>query len=98
MSSASQNTQGDREQIDVALPPTPPQQLTPPNRTPPLTPNNREITAREDLLLDWIDTLIRQFLTRPDHQSPYRFSFRWTVDDGATLQYRFNLTIQERSM
>ena len=54
-----------------------------------------EITPREDLLVDEIDTLVRQFLVRPNHQSPYLFTFRWAVDDGPSLNYSVTLTIHE---
>lgn len=72
--------------------------LTPPaTQTPILAHHIGEITAREDLLVDEIDTLIRQFLVGPNHQSPYSFTFRWTVDDEPIFNYSASLTIHEPS-
>lgn len=69
---------------------------TPPGtQTPILIRGPAEITDREDLLVSEIDKLIRQFLLRPNHQSPYSFAFQWVVNTINTVSYSVTLTIDE---
>jgi hypothetical protein len=48
----------------------------------------------EDDLMDLIDELIRNFLSRPTRRSPFRTSYKWTFDDEANLSYSVTVGIQ----
>jgi hypothetical protein len=41
----------------------------------------------EDNLMELIDQVIRNFLSRNNRRSPYRSFFRWTFDDEPNLSY-----------
>lgn len=73
-----------------------PNRVTPPvTQVPVLERGVLEMNDRENLLMDDIDRLIRQFLTRPNHQSPYSFTFRWVSHSEPILSYIVSLTIHE---
>jgi len=55
-------------------------------------------SVAEDDMVDQVDTAIRRLLTRPNHQSPYRYNFEWTVDEQPNLNYSVLLSIREPSM
>ena len=72
---------------------TPPQS---PGRTPILREEFHRGYGGEEIMLDQITRAVRRLLTRPNHQSPYRFNFQWTVDDEETgLSYTVVLGIRE---
>lgn len=66
-------------------------------QVPILTQGPPDITEREDILVADIDLLIRRFLMRPNHQTPYSFTFRWAMTDGSDFSYSVKLTIHEPS-
>ncbi|CAF1439543.1 unnamed protein product [Rotaria sordida] len=49
------------------------------------------IIARENLLVEEIDNLIRQFMLGPYHRAPYSSSFRWTTSDRPYFSYYFQV-------
>jgi hypothetical protein len=52
----------------------------------------------EDNLMELIDELIRNFLSRPNRRSPYCSFFRWIFDDNASnLSYSVVVKIDEPS-
>jgi len=52
----------------------------------------------EDNLMERMDELIRNFLSRPNQRSPYRSLFRWTFDDNeSNLSYSVVVKIEEPS-
>lgn len=69
--------------------------LSSPIETPILRCDAADITYQEEVLVDKIDRLISRFLLRPDHRSPYSFSFQWTSIDEPSLCYNVKLTIHE---
>jgi hypothetical protein len=54
--------------------------------------------AAEDEMVDQIDAAIRRLLTRPNHQSPYRYNFEWTINEQPNLNYNVFLRIREPSI
>jgi hypothetical protein len=69
-----------------------------PTRTPILTERIYMGSGAEDDMIDQIDAVIRRLLTRPNHQSPYRYNFEWTVDEEPDLNYSVLLCIREPSI
>ncbi len=59
--------------------------------------HTQETVPPEDEMIAKINIAIRRLLTRPNHQSPYRYNFRWTIDEEPNLNYRVLLSIREPS-
>ncbi|CAF1599908.1 unnamed protein product [Rotaria magnacalcarata] len=55
-------------------------------------------TINEDNMVSQIDAIIRRFLTRPNHQSPYWFTLDWNAPEGTNLDYTIRLIIHEPSI
>ena len=66
-------------------------------QTPTLTEQVYMGGVAEDDMVDQIDIAIRRLLTRPNHQSPYRYNFQWTIDEEPNLNYSVTLVIREPS-
>ncbi len=98
MSSAIQDehVSGNEENI----PPPPPQssQASTSLVTPVLTQQIYMGSVAEDEMIDQINAVIRRLLTRPNHQSPYRYNFEWTVHEESNLNYSVVLMIREPSI
>ena len=50
--------------------------------------------AEQDLV-NQVNAVIRCYLTRPNHQSPFQFVFDWTVNEEPNLNYFIELRIHE---
>lgn len=55
-------------------------------------------TINEDNMVRQIDGIIRRFLTRPNHQSPYWYTLDWDAPEGTNLDYTIRLIIHEPSV
>ncbi|CAF3946577.1 unnamed protein product, partial [Rotaria magnacalcarata] len=55
-------------------------------------------TINEDNMVRQIDGIIRRFLTRPNHQSPYWYTLDWDAPEGTNLDYTIRLIIHEPSI
>ncbi|CAF2931470.1 unnamed protein product [Rotaria sp. Silwood2] len=64
-------------------------------QTPTLEQQRYQTTFHEENMIDQIDAIIRRLLTSPNHQSPYQFTFRWTVAEEPNLNYSVALSIHE---
>ncbi|CAF3168754.1 unnamed protein product [Rotaria sp. Silwood2] len=51
----------------------------------------------EDNLIEGMDELVRNFLSRINQPSPYHTVFRWTTDDQHSLHYSVVIVINEPS-
>ncbi|CAF1526699.1 unnamed protein product [Adineta steineri] len=51
--------------------------------------------ARENLLIEEIDNLIRQLMNGPYHYSPYRVILYWTINDRSHFYYTATVIIHE---
>ncbi len=68
--------------------------LSTPAATPILTEQVYTGGRAEGEMVDQIDIAIRHLLTRPNHQSPYRYVFEWMIDEKPNLNYSVELTIR----
>jgi len=101
MSSATQDehVNGNEENI----PPSPQSSqastsVVTPTQTPVLIQQFYMGGVAEDEMIDQINAVIRRLLTRPNHQSPYRYNFEWTVHEESNLNYSVVLMIREPSI
>jgi len=85
-----ENTPPQSSQVPTSL-------LVTQTQTPVLTEQVYMGSVAEDDMVDQIDMAIRRLLTRPNHQSPYRYNFQWTIDEEPNLNYSVMLTIREPS-
>jgi hypothetical protein len=54
-------------------------------------------SAAEDRMIQRVNAAIRSLLTRPSHQSPYRYNFRWRINEEPNLNCTVFLSIREPS-
>jgi hypothetical protein len=96
---AAQN-EHERNINDENTPPQSSQVLMSPEtstQTPILTEQVYMTSVAEDEMIHKINVEIRRLLTRPNHQSPYRYNFRWRIDEEPNLNYSVFLCIKEPS-
>ncbi|CAF1316406.1 unnamed protein product [Adineta steineri] len=78
-------------------PPTPPPPPTTTTTTPPYHSTAAALRVRYNLLIDEIDSLIRQLMNGPYRRPRSRIIFQWTSDDAPYFIYTATLIIHEVS-